>query len=129
MFPFFCRLVIGVWQFSRALTKRTCAGRCCICSNSQEWKRTPIINTKHDQMKLNKELKQRQIRLVNVVAVCISLTLALAFNQRDRFCVCICVCTLHSLLFHTAKAILLVRMALAVHILIHENTHFECFSY
>lgn len=45
----------------------------CIWWNSQEWKRTPIINTKHDHMKSNKELTQRQTHSLWNAVCCVSL--------------------------------------------------------
>lgn len=69
----------------------TCVHTYVQCTSSQEWKRTPIINTKHDQMKSNKELAQRQTHThthnhntyVDVVDMCISLVSA--FNQRESY--------------------------------------------
>lgn len=74
-FLFFCSVSsIDGWQFSSVHR----GAECVLCNahiwwNSQEWKRTPIINTKHDHMKSNKELTQRQTHSLWNAVCCVSL--------------------------------------------------------
>lgn len=101
MLAFLTVLSIGVWVIFTC-TKHTtnivnvlcnsCSTLVHMVWNAQEWKRTPIINTKHNQMKSNKELTQRQTQLVNVVTVYLFWVRCLI---NVKFCRNMCVCVLN----------------------------------